>query len=598
MTRIEKILINGCLFVLLPVVLAMTILGLWQYDLTVPIIYTNADDIWQLILTKGLVDTGWVLNNPYLGAPGIASWHHNSAAQTSPLHSVLMYILSLAISDAIKVQQVYYLLNFSLITISGYSAARLLNINKSAAYVIALLFAFTSFRINYLFYAFIVNYFSVPLVVAGIVLLISGEFDCNQDGKFSKVNVGNLKNLLHSRKFVITLFAVFCVAVSDGYYAFFTLLLLGLVLLIKLLKAPALGFSCVLPSALCILLLLAVVIPLNAPLVFYKAAHPNEFAPNGKQDPALIKQNFEAEVYASSLKLMIAPIGTHRLESFSKIGNAMVESSEKAKMYKGFLANASLGTIGVIGLVCVFLGIFLRENYYNPANSLNQPGYFTSTQSIALFIFLCAISGGVGTLVALVFPTIRAYFRIVVFLNFAVFLYLGGLFSWRERVRRSKLHPMLVGFISLLILGFGIYGQTPKDSQKYNSNNIEKFLAEREFIKAVESKVGEGAMIYQYPYSQYLRKGKYYEWGEFSHVRFYLHSKNLRWSNGGAKNSPADDWNFGISKLPINEIIAETAAAGFSGILVDRRVLSDLEFANVKDHLLMNGGDLVEDPIS
>jgi hypothetical protein len=108
----------------LPLILAVRMLGLWSWDLSIPLFYTNADDIWQLALTKVLHDTGWVLTNPYLGAPEVASWHHNAAAQTSALHSVLMLALSPFIHDAVQLQQIYYLLNFPLIVLTSFIACR------------------------------------------------------------------------------------------------------------------------------------------------------------------------------------------------------------------------------------------------------------------------------------------------------------------------------------------------------------------------------------------------------------------------------------------------------------------------------------------
>ena len=66
--------IEVLLVALVPLLLATTSLNLWHWDFTIPLVYAGSDDVWQLVLTKVLSQTGWVLNNPYLGAPDIAHW--------------------------------------------------------------------------------------------------------------------------------------------------------------------------------------------------------------------------------------------------------------------------------------------------------------------------------------------------------------------------------------------------------------------------------------------------------------------------------------------------------------------------------------------
>jgi hypothetical protein len=86
-------------------------------------------------------------------------------------------------------------------------------------------------------------------------------------------------------------------------------------------------------------------------------------------------------------------------------------------------------------------------------------------------------------------------------------------------------------------------------------------------------------MIYQVPYSQYLSDNKYYGWGAFAHLRAYLHSTSLRWSNGASRNSPVDIWHTKTAALPLAALIPEVWSAGFSGVLIDRTVVKGNEHA-------------------
>ena len=52
---------------IIPIVLAMSFMHLWHWDLSIPLDYRekNSDETWQHILTKMVVDTGWILDNPF-----------------------------------------------------------------------------------------------------------------------------------------------------------------------------------------------------------------------------------------------------------------------------------------------------------------------------------------------------------------------------------------------------------------------------------------------------------------------------------------------------------------------------------------------------
>ena len=604
---IPRSLLWGALLVGFPLLLAAFVLGLNERDLSIPMIYGHGDDLWQLILTKVVNDTGWVLTNPYLGAPAIAHWHHNAAAQTSALHSLLMLALSHGIDDSVRLQQVYYLLNFPLICVTSFVACRLLGISRLPAFCVGLLFAFTSFRIQSMHYAFLSNYFTVPLALVAVIWTLTGRFTASviegQDSQGARLQ--RLARLFRSRDFALGLAFVVLIAVSDGYYAFFTLLLLGFALFCRVLVGDWRRPLVLVPAGIYIASLLAVSLSLQLPPHNYKKAHWNEFYPNGIQDGSLVKHPFEAEVYSSSLKLMIAPIPDHRIEPLARVGRWMVETSDGARLFK--TSRVPLGTLGSLlfltALALLALPTLRREVVRQKAlgspwrESPEHQLVGDALLSLTLFIFLCSIVGGLGTLVALVFPTIRAYDRFSLFLIFV--LYLGAAWVLTVKLKNANVRSraLLTG-LTVLITAAALYDQIPRDAAKGSESTKAKFLAERRFVKKVEEALPSNAMVYQYPYSQYLRESRHYGWGSFSHVRLYLHSRQLHWSNGGAKNSPADDWNFRISQLPVNDLITEVEAVGFSGFVIDRTVLSAAEYESVHRPFAARRYEMIEDPAS
>lgn len=604
--KILHIVVWANLLIFVPLAMAVLILGVSSWDLSIPLAYSGLDDIWQLSLTKFLKESGWIFTSPYLGAPGTADWHYHAAGQTSALHSVLMLALSPLIDDSVKLQQIYYILNFPLICITTFLACRLLNIARLPAYCAGLLFAFTTFRFDSLSLSFLSNYFMVPLALVPVIWVLSGRFT-ESTGKrsFSLGIWAYLKQLLRSRDIQLGIALMMLTAASDGYYAFFTLLLLGFAFVVRILIGDWRQPASLLPTGLYIGSLLVVALALQLPLHAYKASHISEFKPNGVEDPFLVKYDFEAEFYSTTLKMLIAPIKNHRLEEMRILGAHMGETHNAPRKEKVRVL-IPLGTLAASLFVIVLILILVKplknseaaeeqsktesSNHASPATFLRHV-----LSSLTLFIFLCSIIGGVGTLIALGFPTIRAYQRFPLFL--ICVLYFGAAAYITLKLDSSRWVTRLTwGTLAILITAVALYDQIPIDARKADQKELEaRFLAERRFVRTIEAELPPDSMVYQYPYSQYLSNSKYYGWGAFSHIRLYLHSQRLRWSNGGSKNSPADDWNYRISQLPLESQLLEIQSAGFKGLAIDRTVVSAAEYEKVRRFFNEQGYEITED---
>jgi phosphoglycerol transferase len=596
--KFSKAFLMTALLVGIPLVLAIYIFGVGQWDFSVPLplSYDHFDGVWQLVLTKSLVDNHWVFVNPYLGAPGVADWHYHPAAQSSALHSVLMLAISLFVDDAVRVQQIYYFANFPLICCTSYIACRLLGIKRVPAFCVGLLYAFTGYRLNTYIYAYLANYFMIPLALTPVIWVMSGRFFQLSESLRSVGLRQQLCELAKTREFMLGLIFAMLMAASDGYYAFFTLLLFGFSVVARLLLGDwrrPISFA---PGLVYIVAMVVVALSLQLPMMLYKHAHRSEFYPNGVADPALVRHPFEAEVYSDTLKLMLTPPQNHRLEAVRSLATKVVATAGAAMKYP-HPAAIPLGTIAT----CLFISALLllavpgaiRNRVVSGTSGyllrLEYPQSLTNALlSLAIFIFLCSIVGGIGTIIALFYPSIRAYQRFPLFLIFILYVWgahiLGScLADGRARTRRVCL------IISVAITFLGLLDQIPVDVRRDKREVEHQFLAERAFVHQVEKNLPDGSMVYQYPYSQYLSDNKYYGWGAFYHLRLYLHSHHLRWSNGGAKNSPADEWNARISQLPLEAQIVEIEAAGFGALVIDGVVLDAATDDEVKAGLVGAG---------
>jgi len=549
---------------------------LWHFDFSLPFRIKDADAIWQLVLSKMLFDTGWILNNPYLGAPDIAHWQGNASAQTSALHSVLMLGLAPFVPDAITMQQVYYVLNFPLIAVTSYLAARLLGVDRWTSCCIGLLYCFTTTRYSWMYYAYLGNYFIVPLSVLPAVWLLTGRL------------AGSLRAMYRSGIFWGSLLIVILSATTDGYYAFFTLMLLGFAGGLR--AIACLDRTSLVASALLVFALIATAYTLAWPLRSYEHSHEAEFLVNGKPDPALVKQPFEAEIYSSTLKLMIAPISNHRVPTIGRLGAWMLETSNRARAFPG-AAGVSLGMLASLLLIGALSLLLARAVYARPwaiAQNDNRQE-LGAILALVLFTVLCATMGGIGALTALIYPTIRAYNRFPLFTIFLLYAGAGLVLRPAMEMVKGWWRPVTwVASLALVILA--ILDQFPSEAGWRDPIPLAQFVAEKKFIATIESEIDGGSAIYQYPYSNYLIDSPYYGWGAFAHVRFYLHSRHLRWSNGAFKNSPVDRWHMRLAGLPPEQLVTEVHAAGFGGLLVDRTVVGDAEYARVRDAIVAQTG--------
>ena len=581
----EKNLSIWLIVIFAPLILALGAFKAYQWDFSVPFVYHLNDDMWQLILTKWLLDNGWILNNPFLGAPDIAHGHYNSAAQTSSLHSIIMKFIGFFVTDSVKVQNYYYFLNFSLISATSYISFRLLGVSRLFAVPFGILFSLSLARLNIPYFAFISNYFMIPLAIVVVIWCAKGAYIDNNSKNLRDVFNG----LTKSNFFWLSLPIIFLMAISDGYYAFFTIMLLGLSSALVFFHKPNMRIVNSLIPLFFAGMIMGVVLLVMSPLTIYKSAHHEEFFPGGNQDPSLTIHPFEAEVYASTLKTLLIPNLNHPVDVIANIGKTMTQSGADARKF-GYGVSSQLGSFASLSFL-LLLSIFLYpkwildnkfvSNKSGTANSDEAGPVLFMLAVISGFIFLCETLGGIGSLIAFIYPYIRAYERFSFFLIFCVLLAVG-FFLTHAMPKRYKNHPPTLITVILITVIF-LFDQIPVNlARSMELPHVKRFLAERDLVKSIEGSLKPGDMIYQYPYAQYMAPSIYYGMGSQAHMRSYLHSNSLRWSNGASKNSKVDLWHRNLATRAPAELFHEMAIYNFKGVLVDRWVVKDDEFKSLK----------------
>jgi hypothetical protein len=385
-------------------------------------------------------------------------------------------------------------------------------------------------------------------------------------------------------------------AISDGYYSFFFLLLLGFASLYRIVNFDYFTPKNLLAPLVMIILTISTTLAVTAPI----REHHSNFPLEAKQDE--MKSPVDAEVYSPTLKLLITPVHNHRIGFIDDIGRKVVDTANFNRRFPYKVgAPVVLGTFGSMLLFGSFILILMSKRVLSMADDSNLKYRYLSTTYtsalLSLFILLCSIIGGVGSLIALVFPTIRAYERFPIFLYLILYLGFGSLVSSYISENISSKKRVFLLLLTVITTVFVIFDQTQYDQLGLRNevdykSRTERFLAERKLIAQVEKILPEKAMVYQYPFSQFLSNNKHYGWGMFGQVRAYLHSKKIRWSNGAAKGSYIDTWHEKKSVLPIDMLIPEMQAVGFEGVLVDKLVLKENEYELLKKKIKKITGNI------
>jgi phosphoglycerol transferase len=129
-------------------------------ELTIPFSYTG-DGMSYLWNIQRVIEGTWFYTNERAGFP-FESNHLDYPTSDTGNYLVLKF-LGLIFGNAFAALNVYYLLGFSLCSVSTYLVSRTLNISRYFSITIALLYAFSSFHFGRLVHLFFTWYFVAPL---------------------------------------------------------------------------------------------------------------------------------------------------------------------------------------------------------------------------------------------------------------------------------------------------------------------------------------------------------------------------------------------------------------------------------------------------
>ena len=275
----------------------------------------------------------------------------------------------------------------------------------------------------------------------------------------------------------------------------------------------------------------------------------------------------ETDTYGLKLRHLLLPIAEHPLWPW----RALAWEVERVD-FPGDNENAlsKLGTLGSLGLLALLGWSALRATgaFARPPDER-----LAGAAALTLVSLLLANVGGLASLFSVfVSPDVRCWDRIVVFISFYCLLAAGTLFSRAAAALPPRWGGPRLGVVAAAaLLAAGVLDQVPLVRlAALRQGTGEAYADERDFVRAIESRLPQGAMVFQLPgMTVPVDRATeppmlYYDPG-----RLYLHSRALRWS-WGAMIGRHHDWTRAVAALPVEEQVRVLALVGFSGIAVDR----------------------------
>jgi hypothetical protein len=529
---------------------------LYNADLRIPFNY-EGDALLFYAWTKTIMETGWVLHNSFIGAPyGLELYDFPF---NNSLDALLIKLISFLSHDPIFVENLFYLSTYPLTALTSMIVFRHFKIDYAYSLLGSLLFTFMPYHfLRGVSHLVLSSYFMVPLMVMVVLWIFSNDlslFKSNDDLRE--------RSLLSDNKLIASILICILSGIVYFYYSYFFcffLFIAGVYSSVSTCKKAPL-----ITSILLILLVFAVVVLNQSPSIMYQYQ-------NGKNPEVAVRSPAETEIYGLKIIQLLLPIDGHRIPAFASL-TRHYDSTAPLVTENSY---ASLGIIGSLGFLFLLSFIFFRG--CNIFSKLEYNSAILNRLSVLnLSAVLFAAIGGFSSLIAyLVLAQFRSINRISIFIAFfAIFSVLICLKHISHNYIKKFDSNIFIFIIAGLLLIFGMLDQTSNSLVPAYVSVKEQYIIDEEFVMNVEAIMPENAMIFQLPYTPFPQSPPVNKMTEFSHLRGYLHSKDLRWSYGAMMRRSGDDWERLVANMPEKDMINTLSQFKFGGIYVDSYGLKD-----------------------
>lgn len=528
---------------------------LWSAHLHVPLGGTQGDIVFNMMVVKDAIGSGWIQVNDQLGAPFGQHLLDFPVLSGDNLQYLAIKSFGLVSDDVAAVTNIFYLLTFPAAAGSAFLVLRALGVSRWAAAACGVLFAVLPYHfLRSEQHLLLSAYEAVPLGAFFVLSVLMGRSRWRR-----REGVSGWKSWL-SATTLISLACGIVIGSASVYYATFTVVLL--VIVTPLAALAARDRRPLFEGAALIVLVVAVMGVNLAPNLAYTAVH--------GADPLIAKRvPQESEIYSLNLAQLVMPTSSHRLKPLADLKYRYASTTLVPSE-----GSASLGTVGTIGLVVgliLVLVVALRGRAPTGRWRLARAGGMAG-----LITMLVGTTGGVSSLIAyLLTPQVRGWNRISVFIGFFALVVVAVLLdALRERLVLRRRGAILAPAAIAAIVVLGVLDQTsPAFVPNYSGANGE-WSNDARFVRAIEQRLPGNAEIFQLPYVPFPENPPLNGMLDYDLARGYLHTSRLRFSYGAMKGRDAD-WSAALAEAPPGDVLESVVAAGFQGLWIDRAAYKD-----------------------
>ncbi|MBS2035480.1 hypothetical protein JST97_10865 [bacterium] len=469
-------------------------------------------------LLKSVTEPGGEYRCAHLGAPFVAE--HFGFPDPFVVHQPLLWLLSPLTSNIYLVYNLLSLLTFVSAGVVAYEVLRRLGCRQGLSVAFAWIYASLPNHLERYDHYGLSFYASSPLVILYALRCLRGQ----------SLTRGEL------------LLAPLC-GLFGAYYAFFSYLI---VLAAGVLGSIQRRSLYPLRPALQVCSLIGVAFLLALSPALTQKTPDSAFLPP--------RQPTDLTRWSLSLDRMLLPAHGRKGHPLYKLARSY---------YANFPAPAEPDESPYLGILAILGGLVLLLS-----RGRNQPD-LPHLRWLGLMIFLVATAGGLGELMTLLIgSSIRAYNRISFYLAFVL---LAALALRLQQVHWSRRRALGL----CLVVALGFVDQMTSTPRRNPQRWAEQVRSDRAFVEQLESRLGDGTRIWQYPYVPYPESPPLHNEGFYGLGRCYAVSKRIHWSWGTLHNSGQERFQAAFSRLPMEQQLKLLADAGFAGVTLERRAFPD-----------------------
>jgi phosphoglycerol transferase len=516
-------------------------------------LYATGDNLTAQMFVQNVLESGWVLDNARLGAPGAMDLRDYPIPDV--LHAAMIKLLGCVSWDSAVVLNLYYLLAFPLTAVSAYFVFRRFRLGRLAALVPGVLYACMPYHFLRVYgHLFLAGYYMLPLMSWVILRVYLGR---NPLLQIDQVD-GRLRWRFATWEAVGAVLVCVLVGLGGIYYAFFS----GYLLLAAGIKA-AFRERRLLPlggTAVLILILTAAGVAALWPSLVQLARY-------GNNPEAAVRSPVEADTFALNASEMLLPVGGHRVSFLADLTRRFLSPPRRPT---GSALATALGSLGSLGFLFL-LGRFLWRRPNRSERLADGLGYLT------LVAMMLGTIGGIGSCFAFyVSPMIRCYDRMSIYIAFFA---LAGLFLFihhlANRHAQGRWSGTVYAVAMVVLLGLGALDQTSPFFVPAYAEIKAQAASDADFGHRLEATLPPGSLVFQLPYVPFPESPPVHKLTDYELLRPFLHTRTLHFSYGAMKGRDASRWQANVAASPLPEAVKQLAFAGFSGIYLDRDGFTD-----------------------